>query len=329
MEKTSYLTPCAAKGGLRAPDRRAVAFTRRMLEELELHPKAKVVEVFDASQSKVSCPSEDGKLKAVVMSPPTYLDWKGEGINSHEKEFMGKKPDRLMAVAQHFGLMKKLLSRGIKVTIVKPANEMLEGVFTRDVVFVIDHQAFQSNLKMEERKMEESRVTGGIVPEKEVVIEGGNVILGKGVAFLGVGDRTTENAVEWLQWKLGSSRQVIPLHLKEGVLHLDCAFCPIEERNGKPGAALVYPGAFEKKEELALINSMYGSVKTVPEAEYSMLGPNVLKLDKTSAIVNPSAVKVAGELGKLGVDVIMHGYGEIIKGGGAYRCTYAAIEREN
>ncbi|MCX6769223.1 MAG: arginine deiminase family protein [Candidatus Micrarchaeota archaeon] len=314
---------------LRQIDKKAVEFTKLMLDELAFHPKITIVEKFDAGKAKVDCRSEDGKLKSVVMSPPTYLDWAGSGINKNEELFKDNKPDRYKAAVQHFGLIMKLVERGISVTIIKPGKDMLEGVFTRDIMFAIDGKIYFSNLKKKERQPEEKSIVGGVKPESEVTIEGGNVVLSKDVVFLGIGDRTTPNAAEWLRGQVGSARKVIPIVLKPGILHLDCAFCPLEERNGKPGAALIYPQAFENAADIALLNRMYGKIEAVGESEYEMLGPNVLKLDKGTSIANQEAKGIAQMLKKFGIDVITHNYGEIIKAGGAYRCTYAAVEREN
>jgi N-dimethylarginine dimethylaminohydrolase len=119
---------------------------------------------------------------------------------------------------------------------------------------------FASNMVMPARFPEEKWIAGAIKPPQGVFIEGGNVILGKDEVFLGIGDRTNREAAEWLHGQLGTGKQVVPFLLKPGVLHLDCAFCPIEERDGTQGSALVYSGAFESPKDLQLLQSMYGDL---------------------------------------------------------------------
>jgi N-dimethylarginine dimethylaminohydrolase len=161
-----------------------------------------------------------------------------------------------------------------------------------------------------------------------VIIEGGNVILGKNEVFLGVGDRTSRNSVEWLASEVGPQWTVTPIYLKPGVLHLDCAFCPIEG-NGAGSSAIVYEGAFERNEDLQLIKERYGKIWSVKQEDYDTLAPNVLKLDKKTVIVNSSHENIAKLFREHHYEVIEHDYSEIIKGGGSYRCTFGPFHRED
>ena len=325
-ELSRFSGPAQNPKGLREVDRRAVEFTAFMLSALDGHPKIKQVTVFDAKKHDVSCPNEDGRIISAIVSPPTYLDWE-KAINSKEKANAKNKPDRLDACFQHFGIICKMVEHGADVVLIKPLNGALEGVFTRDPFFAIDGKMYAANMVSPARKAEEGLIANAIKPPEEVKIEGGNVMLGRDAVFLGVGDRTNKAAIEWLQGEVGTEREVIPIMLKKHVLHLDCAFCPVEEKDGTKGSALVYKGAFENPEDLKRLHRMYGDLQIIGKEEYGMLGLNILKLDRNTAIINQGASWMRGMLEKLGISVVELDYSQMVKAEGAWRCTYAAIKR--
>lgn len=330
-ELSKFKPPPENPSGYRQIDGRAVAYTQYAMEDLKKHPLVRIVERFDASREEVYCASEDGRLQVVVMSPPTFLDWK-KGINEQEKKYLLHKPDRLVATDQFLSLVLANLNHGVEVVIILPDPQRKEGTFTRDIAFAVMQHLFLANMESDVRKPEEETVVGWIKPPKEAIIEGGNVILGNGVVFVGVGDRTNTEAVEWLKTTfsaLGISLEVIPLRLKKGILHLDCAFCPIEERDGSPGLAIIRPQAFSREKDIALLKKMYGQMKLVSKGEFYGLGANVLKLDKSTYIFNPKTPSVAKTILRLGIDGIPVDYHEINKGEGLYRCTELSTKRKN
>ena len=314
----------------RPVDHKAVQYAQRKLGLYAKHqPLVEVAGSFDASKHRIMCNSEDGKLKGAVMSPPAYLDW-SEPIN--EKEAHSRKPNRLTASQQWFGLVDILLKHGVQVTVLKPGESRKEGVYTRDIAFAIDGKLFVSSLKEPIRQPEQKLIKGAIVPPAEAIIEGGNAILGNGDSvFLGVGGegRTNLAAVEWLQWELGTSREVIPIKLQPGVLHLDCAFCPLEGNgNGSP-SALVYAEAFAAPKDLGIIGKRYQNFLHLKYEEYDNLGLNMLKLDRKTVIVHTGHERIGKLLKNQGYEVIKYDYTELILGGGSYRCTFMPFLREN
>ncbi|MBM3229885.1 hypothetical protein FJZ26_05615 [Candidatus Parvarchaeota archaeon] len=317
--------------GHRKKDWRAIEFTSETFAELAKHPKIEIVKQFDASKYPVNCQSEDGKLLLVVMSPPTHLDWAAP-INQGEGRYNTDKPDRLLATYQFLSLVLANLDHGVKVIIIEPDPDRKEGTFTRDIGFAIKEFFFQARLVKPIRQHEQATVIGGIKPPKGVLIEGGNIMLGDGLIFVGVGDRTNWQAVEWLKFivdKLAINMEVVPIQLKDGILHLDCAFCPIEKRNGNGGAAIVSPHAFGSEKDLELIRKMYGNTMEVSEAEFQNLVTNLISLDRQVRIASPDATNVHALLEKLGMHPVLIEYFELIKAEGAWRCTELAVAREN
>lgn len=311
--------------GMRQIDQRAVLLAKHFDSGIVGNPLVEVVGAFDASKKKISCKSGDGKLLAAAVSRPTYLDW-AKPLNNKEKEYAGNKPDRMKAVVEHELFLQILISYGVELTLIESALTRPEAVYTCDIGFAVGSKFFRANLVEKARSGEHEMIIHAIVPPKEVKIEGGNVLLDDKAVFVGIGDRTTPNAVEWLQHELGTSYEVVGLRLKKGILHLDCAFYPIDEKKGK---AFIYYQAFEKGADLEKLHKIYWNSMPVSKREFDNLGPNVLRLDKFTAIVNPNAFNIAKQLLALGIKVIMLPYDELIKGGGSYRCTYLAYHRKD
>jgi N-dimethylarginine dimethylaminohydrolase len=320
--------------GYREIDQRAVELTKNIIDEFSQFkslngtaPKVNIVERFDASQVKIACTCEDGKLLSAVMSPPTYLDWES-GICEGEKTYINNKTDRLIATMEHFGMMLAILDREAEIHLILPDENVKEGVFTRDVAFSIDGKFFKANLAKPERRHESARIVGGVEPPAEVIIEGGNIVLGSDFLFIGINDRTNLEAVEWLKGHV--DREIITFNMsKENpkVLHLDCVFCPIEKRNGNQSLAFTYAAGFENKADVETIRKIYGRTQEVGEHDYRLLGPNVLKIDSHSYIVNQGAHRITNILRANGIESTELSFGEITKAEGAWRCTFAATSR--
>ncbi|MBI2079843.1 hypothetical protein HYT84_03690 [Candidatus Micrarchaeota archaeon] len=328
LAHTEVPLPKGTKATLRPLDSRAMRKSEVMLESLARHPLVKVVDQVNVSQYPVGCKGESGKLKTVVVSLPVYLDW-AEPINGGEMANMQSRPDRLEAVEQHLRFILKLLEQGIEVIIIKPDHTRLEGVYTRDIGVVIGSRFIQCNMVASVRKPEELTIVGGIKPPPEVKIEGGNVILAGNLTFLGIGDRTNREAGEWLQGVVGTATEIKPILLKEGILHLDCAFSPIAKPNGTAGGAFVYQTAFASTDDLELLERVYGKLIGISEREATQLGVNVLSLDPHTKIITPSCNRLARILKTLyHQTVIRFNLEEVVKGEGYARCSTLPLLRE-
>jgi len=313
------------KNKLRLVDQKAVRLTKFFLETLSGNPMVTVVDKLDASKHKISCTSENGTLKRVVVSMPTYLDW-GTPIN--EAEAVNRKPDRLTAVQQHIKFIQTLMAHGIQVIILKPDYSRLEGVYTRDIGFVIGTKCFRANLVAEARKPEQETVVNAIVPPPEVQIEGGNVLTKKELVFLGIGKRTNQEGAIWLQEQLGTEAEVKPIALTQETLHLDCAFGPLVQPNGVPGGALIYPKGFVNASDIELLQKVYAQTHIVPLEEYKLLGANVSFLGPAKGIIPTGCPTVKGYIAQHGIVPLEHDLTEIVLAEGAGRCSMFPLLRK-
>lgn len=327
----------AVKSGFRPIDQKAVDFTQRKLDIYKRHPLVEVIKEFEVYKHTINCKSEDGRLKSVLVSPPTYLDWDHSNpINANEATHA--RPDRLKATQEWFGLIDKLLSQGVKVTVLEPGESRKEGLYTRDIAFAIDSKLFVSNMLERSRKGEVALIKGAIelmaLGDHDPIIEGGNVVLGNGDSvFLGIGRRTNMEAAEFLQCELGTSREVVPVLLRDNggydyELHLDCAFFPIERNGSHPTAAFLYPSGLAGAKEVEKITSRYPNVVELTAEEHKHLGLNMLKLDKYTFFVHKYADRLSRILRQMGIKPIKHDFSLMVDGGGSIRCFTMPYERE-
>ncbi|MFH1306291.1 MAG: arginine deiminase-related protein [Candidatus Micrarchaeota archaeon] len=316
--------------GLRPADSLAVQYSRQLISRLKekYADKFKPVDFVDVNNIRLNVVSESKPIKKVAVSLPTYLDWNPDTpINSLEAKNSDNRPDRFVAVVQHEKLIERLLEYGSEVFLINPSIEHLEGVYTRDIAVVIGKKCIMCNFVHNIRKPEESTIKGGEKPPSEVKIEGGNVIVDHDFVFLGVGDRTNENAVEWLQFVLGTSKQVIKLELKPGILHLDCSFLPITSSNGL-SRAFINKNDFVSKQDILLLSKIYEKLEQIDTKESPMLGINSPCIAQDMRIVSAHAKNTIQAIQKWGIGVLPIDLSEIIKAEGGPRCSTLPLVQE-
>jgi N-dimethylarginine dimethylaminohydrolase len=155
------------------------------------------------------------------------------------------------------------------------------------------------------------------------VLEGGDVIVDRGKVFVGIGQRTTLAGAAWLM-QLVPDHEIVPitlrgLHHGEDVLHLDCSFLPVGD-----GHALIYPGGM--REIPASVRDTYDLIEVTRE-EQQRLGTNVLSLDPSTVISQPTSTRINAELRERGIEVIEVPYSEPPKTGGSFRCCTLPLHR--
>ncbi|VVB58519.1 Amidinotransferase [Candidatus Anstonella stagnisolia] len=243
-----------------------------LLATLYSHPNLQVVDYIDAANYRAWRQDEWG-YKTIVMSLPTYLDW-GEPINKEEKANMGNKPDRFLAVMQHIFFIHALVGYGAKIILLRPSENCPEGVFTRDILIAVDGKILRAGMVAPIRQNEQEYVKNALVPPPEAKVEWGNLFLDKpkGAILLGVGDRTNMEGAKWVQHVAGSSYEVLPIHTKEGVLHLDCAFSRVGQ--------MLYPGALENPKDAELLLKLYNRLTLLNEHQAKFLLANLISVHR-------------------------------------------------
>lgn len=286
----------------------------------------------------VECLSETGKLISVVIGFPDNMMLGGprEIINLTQQESLrnGLIPTPERTIAEFVEFKGVLEAHGVSV-LMPHYVDVQEQIYTRDIGFVVGKTFFVSGMAKAARKPEIAgiqHIIDGFSPENVVhipegmTIEGGDVIVDKGVVYIGVGQRTESKAIDFMCEQLkDSGLQVEPIYIKqpndgEDSLHLDCTFMPVGD-----GYALIYPEAMKNIPESMRHNYQW---IIVTREEQGNLGTNVLSLSPTTVLSRNSSTRLNDEMRRAGIEVIELTFDQAPLNGGSFRCCSLPLKRE-
>ena len=277
---------------------------------------------------KLSCFNEYDELKKVVMCQPQYMNIR-DVINETQKHFKDEGIHIERALEQHDQFVKALRNFDIEVYLLPYHAKYPEQVFTRDIGFTLGETIFVADMAHDVRKGEENVLRQWLEDEGisyyNIIgdeIEGGDVIIDQDTIYIGLSNRTNQEAVNHLSELLNKQFKVISIDFQEKFLHLDCVFNVVSQKT-----ALIYPPAL-KKEDVELFSTRYDLIE-VSEEEQFTLGTNVFSIGRNRIISLPVNKNVNEQLRNWGFEVIEVDITEIIKSGGSFRCCTLPILREN
>ncbi|SDX97336.1 N-Dimethylarginine dimethylaminohydrolase [Evansella caseinilytica] len=275
---------------------------------------------------KSYCRTEYGKLKRVILCEPKHMHIRNQ-INETQKHFQNEGLHIKLALKQHQHFADMLTQHGVEVILLPIKEQFPEQVFTRDIGFTLGQTIFVAEMAHGARIGEED-ILKSWLEEQEISyynligdkIEGGDVLINGHQIFIGLSNRTNQNAIDHLQ-RLLHEYEVITVPFLEKYLHLDCVFNIISESE-----ALFFPEAFDRKEKNIL--ARYFDLIEVNEKEQFTLGTNVLSIGNKKIFSLPVNREVNQQLRIRGYEVIEVDITEIIKSGGAFRCCTLPLVRE-
>lgn len=277
---------------------------------------------------KLSCFNEYDELKKVVMCQPQYMNIR-DVINETQKHFKDEGIHIERALEQHDQFVKALRNFDIEVYLLPYHAKYPEQVFTRDIGFTLGETIFVADMAHDVRKGEENVLRQWLEDEGisyyNIIgdeIEGGDVIIDQDTIYIGLSNRTNQEAVNHLSELLNKQFKVISIDFQEKFLHLDCVFNVVS-----PKTALIYPPAL-KKEDIEFFSARYELIEVSDEEQFT-LGTNVLSIGRNRIISLPVNKNVNEQLRNQGFEVIEVDITEIIKSGGSFRCCTLPILREN
>lgn len=275
--------------------------------------------------NKVSCTTEYEKLNRVIVCPPLHMEI-SEVINETQKHYVKGNINKKIAIKQHEKFRDTLKENGVEVLELPANSQFPEQVFTRDIGFTIGKKVYISKMSSAIREGEEAVLKNwldkrgmSIQTFSENSIEGGDVLVDNRTIFVGVSDRTTDEATRKLNRVL-TGYNVVTLPFNKKYLHLDCVFNILS-----PKEALIYKPAFQTG-ELEQLSSMYDLVE-VKRTEQFSLGTNILSLGNRKIISLPENKSINKKLRLRGYEVIEVDFSEIIKSGGSFRCCTMPVLR--
>lgn len=207
----------------------------------------------------------------VLMCPPAYY-WISEKLNA----WMDTKiqPDIHKAKRQWVMLHNLYVTFGLRVFEMEPRKYLTEMVFTANGAWGVYNENTQkseivlSNFVFDRRQPEKEQYRKWIKdrlgfttfelpeyrrdPKHTIFFEGqGDAVTATHAYFLGYGQRTGKETIEYLKRLLPLAKPVIPLGLRgDDFYHLDTCMMSLPEKN----ALIFYGAAFDGYSNLSLIN---------------------------------------------------------------------------
>ncbi len=287
---------------------------------------------------KIHVHSETGRLHSVILGIAHDRGAMNHVNNPKHAEIAqrGDEPTEEVLIQQVEAFTHLLENHEVEV--LRPENiPEQDQIFCRDIGFAIGDHFFLANMRKANRQPEVDAIQLLLQSvakvhqaPPEVVMEGGDIIVWKDYVFVGLGERTNQAGLKYLQHMLRGEKEVIGLPVNvtnEGIsniLHLDCAFQPVGDQYG-----LLYKAGFQSFPDA--IYDIFGPqnlIEVTQEEMYHMF-PNVFSIHPELAVVEQSFDRLVVELKKRNIQTVKTPYAEVAKLGGLLRCSTCPLHRED
>lgn len=285
---------------------------------------------------KLQVKSETSPLEAVILGVakdrPSIPHPNNPKIQEHTDK--GTLPTEQGLIDDMNTFKKTLESHG--VTVYRPENiPNQDQIFTRDIGFVIGDTFVMASMQKKNRQVEQEgiqefvkKMDKVIEPPQEATVEGGDVLVHGKYIFVGLGERTNMEGVNFLKKHFEPEFEVIAFELvvsddpMKNILHLDCTFQPV----GDKYAIFFEDGFAARPDRLYEIFGEENLIKVSAQEMYDMF-PNVFSISPEIVAVDSAFVRLIGELESRGLRVSPVKYREISKLGGLLRCSTLPLRR--
>ncbi len=274
--------------------------------------------------------SEYDSLKYAIVGLPNTFNRTGllPAINKTEaKHFKdGDYPKRANLIAEVHDFAKRLRRHRVKVHYPVPVGGTIDQLTPRDLGFVIGNTFVRSHMAYRIREREEEGIASyldlfdgeTVKAPKDVVLEGGDVLVDSGRILVGVGERTNAAGFRFVKKTFG--REYVVHEVRHRMLHLDCAMNILGL-----GHALVFERGIESVPEAL---KGYTIIK-IPEDEADLLAANVLSISKKTVFSRTVCESTNSLLRDCGYRVVELAFDEVVKTGGSLRCCTLPLVRQS
>lgn len=283
--------------------------------------------------------SEVGRLRHVLMHIP------GEELNlinkSNYLRYLFKATvDREVFRRQVESVVELYRSEGVEVTLVDgDLKEKPNAVYARDPFFMTPKGAVISRFRYDVRRGEEAVYRRALeslgvpivkVMEEAEIFEGGNaMLLGRGIALVGVGERTNRAGLRTMAELLLSMgfQEVIEVQTPMNVIHIDEYVSQVDE-----STLVVVRQMFPSEAAEALRDRGFNIVTVeysqLPGGVNNRLCLNMVALRPGRVVMGNGCDSVRKVLEGEGVEVIETDINEVLKGGGGLHCITGVVARD-
>ena len=277
---------------------------------------------------KVNVTNEYGTLRSTIMASVEYY-YDHAPINStQEKFFKNSRPnkDKMKKEQKEFADVLKRYS--VEILWADSLENCPLQIHARDVSFAIGNKLVISEMgapiRKDERKGLErilERIDTPIVRAQEGCVEGGDILVDGKHICAGMGQRTDADALEWLRSEFGNEYEIIPIRLKEGILHLDTVFNILSNER----AIIFEDGIF--RQDVKILKERFELINVKKKEQFNM-GTNILSINPDVVVAQPSNSISIKKFKDIGLTVETVDYSEIAKLGGGFRCSTCPLKRE-
>ncbi len=277
--------------------------------------------------------SETGRLRDVLLCPPTYYSWIDTNAVAHATLSSGAAADAARRAAQYRELEHALRQADVAVHHTVPEPHLSYQVYTRDSSQTTPWGPVLTQLAMKQRRGEyasllefHARHDGFYKFATAGTVEGGDIhIVRPGLLMVGhSGVRTSaEGAAQFAGWfaEHGWETKLVPF--AEHFLHLDVLFCM-----ATPLLAVACVEVLGQDFE-TFLNDRQIRVIPASYAEVMAMSCNLLALGDDRVISPAHSVRLNAALRAEGVEVLDPELDEFARGGGSVHCMTMPLLRDN
>lgn len=283
---------------------------------------------------------ETSQLEMVVLGIGTEYGTREKSINPKSNKHLeeGTFPLEEEILREITEFEEVLIKNG--VIVFRPQNiKDLNQIFSRDIGFVIDDTFVAPRMSRERGEkeiegikylidlMQPSKVIRENDMPKDVVIEGGDVILYDNKIFVGKSKRTNDAGFKFIKQTFPDKEVIqIVIHAsenaEENILHLDCAFQPI----GKD-YAIIYEDGIAEPNKIKKYFKTEDLISVSKKQAYRMF-PNIFSISPRKIVIEKRFFELKHKLLQRNFEVIEVNYAETSKLSGLLRCSTLPLKRK-
>ena len=265
-------------------------------------------------------------MTEVLMCPPDYYT-----VRYKINPWMNprRRPDETTAILQWQALYETLQNIGLKISLVNPAPDLPDMVFTANAGLVFDNRFILSSFRYPQRQTESPYFetwaeSAGMevkhLPQDHYFEGEGDALFFKDTLIAGY--RYRSDIRSHLHVSKIIEREVLSVELvNPDYYHLDTCFCPLNDTS-----ALFYPGAFDVYGKKVL-ERIVPNLIPLSEKDARKFCCNAV-VNGTNIIMNRCTPSLQETLGSLGFELHLLEFDEFIKAGGSSKCMVLFLNRE-